>query len=232
MNETQRTPKELLLRIQSAVILGALVLFALFYHEDSFCMLLIIAGIFALREWRNLNPQRVLIFTLITALYTLVAIVSLWWLRQHSLPLMIGEGPSPTYVLALFITVWGADIAGYAFGKWIGGPKCWPRISPGKTWAGTIAALIIGTTAGAAFLVDLSGIQVWSAALAITFATTIAAIAGDALESYLKRKAGVKDSGKLLPGHGGLLDRIDALLAAAPVFAGGVYIYFYVLTQA
>ncbi len=232
MNEGKKSPKELLLRVQSAVILGVLVLFALFYHEDSFCMLLVIAGLYALREWRNLNPQRVFSFTLLTALYTLIAIVSLWWLRQHPLPLMIGEGPSPTYVLALFITVWSADIAGYAFGKWLGGPKCWPRISPGKTWSGTIAALIIGTVAGAAFMMDLSGIQAWSAAMTITFATTLAAIAGDALESYLKRKAGVKDSGNLLPGHGGLLDRIDALLAASPVFAAGVYIYFYVLMQA
>lgn len=232
MNEKTKSPKELLLRIQSAVILGAIVLFALFYHADSFCMLLIIAALFALREWRNLNPQRVFVFTLITALYTLIAIVSLWWLRQHSLPLMVGEGPSLTYVLALFITVWSADIAGYVFGKWIGGPKCWPRISPGKTWSGTIAALIFGTAAGAAFMVELSGIQIWNVALLITFATSIAAIAGDALESYLKRKAGVKDSGTLLPGHGGLLDRIDALLAAAPVFAAGVYLHFYVLTQA
>lgn len=228
MSATPKSSKELFLRIQSAIILGAITLFALFYHADSFCMLLIIAGLYSLKEWRALNPQRSVSFTLLTALYTLLAVASLWWLRQTPLPLMIFTDAAYTYVLILFFTVWGADIAGYVFGKLIGGPKCWPRVSPGKTWAGTIAAVVIGTAVCAWFSLEFTGIASRYFAVGLGVATTIAAIAGDALESYLKRKAGVKDSGNLLPGHGGLLDRIDALLAAAPVFASGIYLHFFV----
>lgn len=216
---------EIWLRIQSALILGALTLFALCYHPDSFTMLLLIASFIALKEWRTLNPARSIRFMLLTTCYTLAAIISLWWLRQTPLPLMIITAVSYSYVLALFITVWSADIAGYTFGKLIGGPKCWPSISPGKTWAGTIAALLCGTAVCTAFMQEFTGIKATGFLLALGAVTSLAAIGGDALESYLKRKAGVKNSGTLLPGHGGLLDRIDALMAAAPVFASGIYVY-------
>jgi len=219
--------KELWLRIQSATVLAALTLFALLYHPSSFTMLLLIGGVIALKEWRGLNYRRRWSFALLTAVYTFSALASLWWLRHTELALPDGMAQSAMYVLALFITVWSADIAGYAFGKLIGGPKCWPTISPGKTWSGTAAALVLGSVACVIVLREFTGITHQLYATGLGVATTIAAIAGDALESYLKRKAGVKDSGKLLPGHGGLLDRIDALMAAAPVFAGGVYAYYW-----
>lgn len=200
---------ELTTRLISAAVLIALALFALFYHPHSFTMLLIIGGVIALKEWRTLNVPRRLYFSLLTTLYTLAALVSLWWLRHDSV--------AP--VLCLFAIVWGSDSAGYLFGKMLRGPLCWPNISPKKTWSGTLCALIAGTALGYGSLKYFM-LTNGSLALIIPFFTTLAAIAGDALESHLKRRAGVKDSGTLIPGHGGLLDRIDALLAASIVFVG------------
>jgi phosphatidate cytidylyltransferase len=119
----------------------------------------------------------------------------------------------PALLLWLFLVVWTTDIAAYLVGRAIGGPKLAPRISPGKTWAGlaggvTGAALVGAVTAG-----TLGGIP-WLGALLGGFLALVAQ-AGDLFESHLKREAGVKDSGTLIPGHGGALDRLDGLLFVA-----------------
>jgi phosphatidate cytidylyltransferase len=103
-------------------------------------------------------------------------------------------------------------VVGSSFGR----RKIAPAISPGKTWEGTIAGCL---AAAAVVLVAVAptGIYVWAALAALTIGPV--AFAGDLLESWLKRRAGVKDSGTLLPGHGGVLDRIDSLLTAAPLVA-------------
>jgi phosphatidate cytidylyltransferase len=117
--------------------------------------------------------------------------------------------------LWLFATVWATDIGGYAFGRTLGGPKLAPRISPNKTWAGLLGAMLCAAATGAGFAQALPGN--WLAATLTGGALAVVAQMGDLFESWLKRRAGVKDSGALLPGHGGLLDRIDGLLAIAPI---------------
>ena len=129
---------------------------------------------------------------------------------------------SPSFGLAailwLFAVVWGTDIAAYFAGRLIGGPRLWPSVSPGKTWAGAI----VGALAGAVLGLMLAA---WTNRLAALFwlglATAIVSELGDLFESALKRRFGVKDSSGLIPGHGGLMDRLDAFVAAS-VFAAVV----------
>ena len=126
------------------------------------------------------------------------------------------EGGAP-HVLWLFLVVWATDICAYLTGRHFGGPKLAPSISPGKTWsglAGGIAgAVAIGSLASAAVNLGGIGAGLFGGALAIVSQL------GDLYESAMKRRAGRKDSGHLIPGHGGVLDRLDGLLWAAPVYA-------------
>ncbi len=144
--------------------------------------------------------------------YLGLAAVALVWLRQ---PPMSGGAN----VIVLLMIVWASDIGAYITGRAIGGPLLAPRISPGKTWSGAIGGLAAaGSTGLAASLVLGSGPISWRPA---GFALLLGVISqiGDLFESRLKRHFGVKDSGTTIPGHGGLLDRLDAVLTAAPTAA-------------
>jgi len=125
-------------------------------------------------------------------------------------------------LLALLI-IWAADIGAYFSGRTFGRRKLAPQISPGKTWAGAYGALVAGVLVAmlGGWLLGVSGAQL--PALAVLAALTVSAsIVGDLIESLMKRHAQVKDSGTLIPGHGGLLDRMDSVFAALPVFAAGL----------
>ena len=122
------------------------------------------------------------------------------------------------YVLALFAIVWANDIGGYVFGRTIGGAKLAPKISPNKTWAGAVGGLGCGIAAAAAMATVAGGMSVALAAL-LALAIGAASQVGDLFESRIKRRFEVKDSGRLIPGHGGVLDRVDGVLAAAPLAA-------------
>ena len=112
----------------------------------------------------------------------------------------------------LVIVVAMTDIAGYFAGRMIGGAKFWPAISPKKTWSGVVAGWIAAACVGAVFvMVTAAGIGlIWISAV-LSFASQM----GDIAQSAVKRKMGVKDSSNLLPGHGGLFDRFDAMLGAS-----------------
>jgi phosphatidate cytidylyltransferase len=148
------------------------------------------------------------IWTATGALYAGALVVSLGLLRA-----------SPNYGLAavlwLFAVVWGADIAAFFGGRLIGGPRLWPSISPGKTWSGAVVGALVGATLGLL-------LGPWTNRIDRLFllglATAVVSELGDLFESALKRHFGVKDSSNLVPGHGGLMDRLDAFLAAS-VFA-------------
>ncbi|MBL4749822.1 MAG: phosphatidate cytidylyltransferase [Amylibacter sp.] len=115
----------------------------------------------------------------------------------------------------LILTLWlllcivASDIGGYFAGKLFGGPKLWVRISPKKTWSGTIGGWVLAACVGTVF-VYAAGQEIWLIAASVPVA--IAAQSGDLAESALKRRAGIKDSSNLIPGHGGLLDRFDGVL--------------------
>lgn len=151
------------------------------------------------------------LWTGLGVLYLGLPLLALVWLR--ALP-EIGLWA----VLWLFFVVWSTDVMAYVVGRKVGGPKLAPAISPGKTWSG-----LCGGMAGAAVVGAVMALMMepFSLLPSIMLATALAVVAqiGDLAESALKRRAGVKDSGGLIPGHGGLFDRIDGLLFAAPVLA-------------
>jgi len=130
---------------------------------------------------------------------------------------------SPAYgfaaVLWLFAVVWGADTFAFLGGRLIGGPRLWRRVSPGKTWSGAIVGTFAGAAAGAivGFLAMRGGVRI-APLFWLGVAAAIVGQIGDLAESAMKRRFTVKDSSRLIPGHGGVLDRLDAFVAAA-VFA-------------
>ncbi len=127
---------------------------------------------------------------------------------------------SPTILLATMAVVWVADIAAYFAGRALGKHKLAPNISPGKTWEGAAGALVGVMIYGMAIrpLLQLENMHsgLWVLLLVVI---TVVSIVGDLFESLLKRKAGIKDSSNVLPGHGGVLDRIDSLTSTLPVVA-------------
>jgi phosphatidate cytidylyltransferase len=127
---------------------------------------------------------------------------------------------SPAYglpaILWLFAVVWGADIMAYFGGRLIGGPKLWPRVSPGKTWSGAVAGALAGALCGAVvgLLAAPSGAR-FVPILLLGLAASVVEELGDLFESAVKRRFGAKDSSHLIPGHGGMMDRLDGFVAAA-----------------
>jgi phosphatidate cytidylyltransferase len=138
--------------------------------------------------------------------------------RLHAVP-----SGGPVLVLALLILVWLADSAAYFTGRAFGRHRLAPVVSPGKTVEGLAGAMAGAAAFGAALaglgVVDSAGLMV---TIALCVVVAVLSVAGDLFESFAKRSAGQKDSGHLLPGHGGVLDRIDSLIAAAPVFVLGL----------
>jgi phosphatidate cytidylyltransferase len=121
-------------------------------------------------------------------------------------------------VIFLLAVVWATDIAAYAAGRIVGGPKLWPAVSPKKTWAGSLGGLVAALLAGLA-VAAIAGETASVAVALIALILSIACQLGDLFESAVKRRFGVKDASRLIPGHGGLLDRVDGLTFAAPVAA-------------
>jgi phosphatidate cytidylyltransferase len=126
------------------------------------------------------------------------------------------------WTVLVFAVAWSADILAYLAGSTFGGPKLWPRFSPNKTWSGFVGGILAGAVAGAVMTAwfDMGRLTVfWGGVLGL--AATLATMAGDLWESGLKRRFGVKDAGNTIPGHGGLLDRVDGLMFAVVVVAVG-----------
>jgi phosphatidate cytidylyltransferase len=149
------------------------------------------------------------------ALYVGVPALALVWLRADTPGGM-------QHLIWLLLVIWATDICAYLVGRTLGGPKLAPRISPGKTWSGLLGG-VAGASLFGGFAAQALGAGYWFAA-AVGGCLAVVGQIGDLFESALKREAGVKDCGDLIPGHGGLLDRIDGLIFAAPVFAGLVWL--------
>jgi phosphatidate cytidylyltransferase len=138
---------------------------------------------------------------------------ALCWLREMSL--------GPWLVFLLFLLIWAADVGAYFSGRLLGRHKLAPRISPNKTWEGVFGGSALATAAAFLLLYGILGLTETPAAPVIVLAlvTVFASVGGDLFISIHKRTVGLKDSGRLFPGHGGVLDRYDSLIAGAPFFA-------------
>ncbi len=212
MSEGGRKKSDLAVRTGSAVIMLAVAGTALWLGGSAWVVFVGLVAAGVLVEWSRL----VLAFTPGVAarlawhlgglLYVGVACFTLILLRSPWLGLMP--------VLSILGAVIAIDVGAYFAGRTFGGPKIAPSISPSKTWSG-----LVGGMAGAAVLLFLVREQDWRWAL-VGIPAAVIAQTGDFFESWMKRRAGVKDSGRLIPGHGGLFDRVDGLLAV--LFAVGV----------
>ncbi len=201
--------RELVIRTASAVILAPLAVWAVWTGEWPYLLLVSAVLFIGLYEWVRLAGVGAL--AVIGVLYLGLNLLALIWLRSQP-----EIGRDLTFFLLL--SVWAVDTGAYFAGRLIGGPKLAPRFSPSKTWAGLFGGMAAAAAIGLlwAFIAGARQPQ-----LALLLGPLIAVIAqtGDIMESALKRRAGAKDSGTLIPGHGGILDRIDGLLLAAPFFA-------------
>jgi phosphatidate cytidylyltransferase len=194
----------LLVRALSAIVLGPLLLAAVWYGFPWLDLIAALAAPVMIFEWTRLTRGAPFLRVLAWA-YGLAALVALLWLRHQ-----------PAYgretILWVLICIWATDIGAYFVGRTAGGAKLAPRISPGKTWSGLIGGMAWAAVASAATGYALGLGETLHLALAGA-ALAVIGQAGDLLESAAKRRAGLKDSGRLIPGHGGLLDRIDGLMA-------------------
>jgi phosphatidate cytidylyltransferase len=152
----------------------------------------------------------------LVAVLGLPVLLPSWWL----LVTLHAEALGPQLGLTLMGIVWAADVGAYACGRWLGRVKLAPAVSPGKTWEGVTGGILAAAvTAGTA--ARLLGLPV-AGLIAVGIATALVSVLGDLTESMFKRNVGLKDSGALFPGHGGVLDRFDSLMAAIPIYVIGL----------
>ena len=145
-----------------------------------------------------------------------------WIVLPLSVLFFVWSVQCPAQVLGFFILIWMADTAAYVFGSLFGKHKLAPEISPGKTWEGFLGSCVVtvGLAVGLSYIpfFQSAGLKVWHW-IVVALLTEVFGLFGDLLESMFKRKAGVKDSGNIIPGHGGVLDRVDSILfATLPVW--------------
>ena len=196
---------ELVVRTATGVIMAVVALFAAFQGGYALAVLAAAAATAVFYEWTRLTKGWGAAWYLGGFIYALFAALSLLWVRDRA-----EDGLS--LLLWIFIIVWATDIGAYITGRSIGGPKLAPAISPGKTWAGFYGGVAAATLFGGAWVLT-TGLHWPVLLLAPLF--SVASQGGDLFESWMKRRAGVKDSGRLLPGHGGVFDRLDGLLPVA-----------------
>lgn len=199
----------LAVRSVSGVVMAGIALAAAFLGGYYFAVLAALAAGVMFTEWRRLTDGWGLSWTVGGLFYALIPTLSLLWIRDRA-----PQGLELLYWV--FVVTWTTDIGAYFAGRAIGGPKLAPTISPNKTIAGLVGGMVSAGLASWAWVqyVMLPLPLLWLAPL---FAA--AAQGGDLFESWLKRRAGVKDSGTILPGHGGMLDRLDGLVVVAALTA-------------
>ncbi|MEN7342054.1 MAG: phosphatidate cytidylyltransferase [Pseudomonadota bacterium] len=131
-----------------------------------------------------------------------------------------GNITGPALLLFVLVVIWGADVGGYFAGRFLGKRKLSPAVSPNKTWAGVVGGLVVSGLVGVigSVLFELA----WFRLVPLCILTAAVSVLGDLTVSMFKREADVKDSGVLFPGHGGVLDRLDSIAAAAPFFVAGI----------
>jgi phosphatidate cytidylyltransferase len=221
-------------RLMSAIVIGPVALFLMIYHPVTLFIVVIPAYILAIYEWggivRGVTTHKTAI-AVFGGAYISICFASFVAVR------FVDDG-GWVAILALLVLVWTSDIGAYLMGRAIGGPKLIPSISPNKTWAGLGGSMLFPIIVLMIFLVgttmpdpDMSGFDMTffddSALLmwAVMTGVVVGVVAqtGDLLISYFKRRAALKDTGNLIPGHGGILDRIDSLMLVSLC----TFLYFY-----
>jgi phosphatidate cytidylyltransferase len=206
-------PSNLLLRVISAAVLAPLALGVTWLGGVTFVVFWTVAASIVLWEWSMLarnRPHTLPAFAgwmVCGLLYAGILLLAPILLRRDA-------AYGLTAILFLFAIVWATDIAAYFAGRAIGGPKLWAAVSPKKTWSGAVGGTIGGIVAGLV-LIKLAGLVVAPMLVLLAFGLSVASQAGDLLESAIKRHFGAKDASQLIPGHGGLMDRLDGFLTAA-----------------
>jgi phosphatidate cytidylyltransferase len=206
-------PSNLLLRVLSSAVLAPLALGVAWLGGITFVIFWTIAASIVLWEWSKLvraGAHTMPAFggwMLAGLLYAGLLLLAPIVLRRD---LTLGL----TAILFLFAIVWATDIVAYFAGRAIGGPKLWPAVSPKKTWSGAVGGTI-GAVAIGLILIKLAGLAIAPMLVLVAFGLSVASQAGDLLESAVKRHFGAKDASQLIPGHGGLMDRLDGFLTAA-----------------
>lgn len=200
---------DLAVRTVSAIAMMLLALLAALQGEYYFAVLVAAAATAIFYEWMRITRGWGAAWSIAGFLYALTPALALLWIRdraEHGLALL----------LWIFIVTWATDIGAYLFGRTIGRTKLAPSISPGKTLEGLYGGVIAATLLAGAWA-WMTGLGYPLLVLAPIFA--LAAQSGDLFESWMKRKAQIKDSGNWLPGHGGVLDRLDGLVPVAVLTA-------------
>jgi phosphatidate cytidylyltransferase len=210
---------QLLTRLISALALLPIVLGALWFGGWFFAMLLALASVLMAYEWLQMikaSPSQAsfMVWALFGLVYIFIPLLAFYWLRQQADGVLI--------VFWVFIMVWAMDVGGFFAGKSIGGPKMAPKISPNKTWSGLTGGVLLAIVAHLVIFYILSLFSfehefLFQPTWLIAGAVAVVAQVGDLIESQCKRHFAIKDTSGLIPGHGGLLDRVDGLLLAGPV---------------
>src|SRR4051794_31631969 len=203
----------LVLRVASSLVLAPLALIVAYLGGVYFAVFWVLAASIVLWEWARLVVHaKFRGFALVDWLAAGVAYAALLLFA----PLILRRDPELGFVaiLFLFAVVWVTDIAAYFAGRAFGGPKLWPEVSPKKTWSGALGGTLGGIATGV-LTVKLMGVSVSPMLVVVACFLSVIAQAGDLLESAFKRHFGAKDAGQLIPGHGGVMDRLDGFLTAA-----------------
>lgn len=210
--------RDLWLRVVSSLVLAPLAIAAAYVGGAWFIGFWLFAAAGVLWEWMALVATARSLSGAARAGW--IALGALYAGAMLAAPLVIRADAGLGFVVMVFLfaVVWATDIAAYFAGRLAGGRKLWPAVSPNKTWSGAVAGAIAATVAGLA-VAAVAGIGPPAAIAVLGFVLSIAAQFGDLFESALKRSFGVKDASHAIPGHGGLMDRLDGFVAAAAAAA-------------
>ena len=213
MNETLK-------RALSGVVYVAIMWLGTSYSEATFSLLFAVLGVISIYEMWKLRKGKTKV---IAFLYVLIPffIIQLFGMTDHDYP----NSPfDPSHILFMFVLTWTFDTFAYLFGVRFGKTKIMPSVSPKKSWEGFVGGFIFTIISAYLTVSYLPSIEL-NHAIVISLFLPFTATLGDFIESHYKRQAGVKDSGDFIPGHGGMLDRMDAFMITIPV----LYIYLHII---
>ena len=217
VTDPAQAPSNLALRVVSSAVLAPLALLVAYMGGLPFALFWTIAASIVLWEWARMVKAAPTEGTALAgwfaagAAYAGILLVAPIVLRQDATLGFVA-------IAFLFAIVWATDVAAYFAGRAIGGPKLWPAISPKKTWSGAIGGLLGGALAGL-LVAQLAGLAIAPMLVIVALGLSVVSQGGDLLESAIKRRFGAKDASQLIPGHGGLMDRLDGFLTAAAAAA-------------